>query len=446
MSIIIIHDNKKISDLYETNIKAYTDQNTKVFSKAYHALKFMEQNSDYDIVITKKNTDDEACFEKVYKSPIIDTKKVLIICLSAVLKTELYPEVVFLDGAHDLKKVIKAVANKYNITAQMMASKDVGQYYPISVSLLVPNITYSTTLYIEDEDDEGNDIKTVFLEKGELLSQKKYKLIISSVFEVYVSGMDRLAILNDITNKLIHSIRSNRLTKKERIMLTQTGFLQVQNAVGEYGIDKRTTELAFETIDSMKRIVRSSNSLTKMIDDAFVDCESFKYRHSMMTMFIGTKIIEEAEWGSKELLNKLCFVAMFADISLNGDHLARIQSETELERSDYSDDEKELIRQHALLSAKIVSKVRLAPLGVESIIKQHHGSRTGIGLRMETFNIAPVGLIYMISSEYSSVAISLKETNKKVSKKGFIEYLKVKYGKNPKFKEYIYYFEKINIE
>ena len=83
---------------------------------------------------------------------------------------------------------------------------------------------------------------------------------------------------------------------------------------------------------------------------------------------------------------------------------------------------------------------------MDSLIKQHHGSRNGLGIEMNTFNLAPAGLIYMIASEFAiSLIRSQEESDYQLDRKSFLKTLEKKYGKNPKFKNYIHYFEQLKI-
>lgn len=429
--ILIIYDIARLSEVYKANIKAYTNLNSVIFTNVFEGIEFLKANSSIKYVITKKYVGETKSFEKVFSQLVNfeNGQSPHVINIGHVLQPEYYPEVTFLDDENSLRGLVREIAKREKITAMMMAKLAVKAFYPINISILVPNLSYSVSIYERILDDFSIVIKS-----GEKVTKDLIKRLLKTDSILYVKSIDRLTIVNEASKNLIQYLSSKELSLEERIKVTEAGFGIGQEIANDIGVDSNTIKVADATIESMKLSVTQSKSLKVLLDNLLDNQSSFKYKHSMLIIYIGTKIIEDSEWGSQDLLDKLCFVAMFADVTLD-DSLAKAQFYPAILEA-LDEDKKALIKIHALKSAQIVSKVQRIPIGAESIIKLHHGSKNGLGLDANTFNISPAGLIYILSSEYAVKVIDSKEKGLPISKKLLLTSIKEKFSNNPRFKQY----------
>ena len=440
MSVLIAIDQPKLAEIYSSNLKIYTNQPSVIANKSTEAINLIKLNPEFKVVIIQQYFNGQNFFEKVYKTISQKGKEVLLICMEKIPKQEFYEEVVFAKDTSDLKTLVSSVAKKFEITAHMMANLKVPSFFEFKPAILLPLIKYEVDIYILIE-----GVYKTLLNAGQSFDDQRIKNLKTKNIPIFVKNFDRLTFINSSTSGLIKLLDSGALNLKNRIEATKSGFDLVHNNITEMGIDEGTVKLANATIGSMLKTVSQSKSFKQLFKELSENSDSYKYQHSMTTLYIGTKIIDEAEWGSKDLLNKLAYVAFFADVSLHNDHLCEIQKEYGEEWDALREEDQKLVKRHALESAKILSKFKRLPMGVESLVKTHHGSKSGIGLTMDTFNLAPTGLIYMIASEFAAIKIKAQRKNTDINKEMFVEYLKKNYGKNPKFKDYIYYFESIKL-
>ncbi len=438
-NVILFHENQRIGDILASSIEAYTNQSCMSFSSLNAGINSLKNSSSLDVVITTNRLEHEKVLDKIIKIFDSGNEEKTLICIDEVKFKEYYPNVTFLKSENKVKEVIRVIAAKKGVTAKMMANLNVGAYYPIKKNLLIPGMDLAVDLF-----SYYNNHYIQIFSKGQRISKDAMTLINNTYSDLFVRSFERLDLISKVCERIQFILDSEKMSGVERVGVTKTAYNMVQEWGQDLGINESTLELAHATIDSMKKMVKKSNTLSRLLNILLSNEESYKYQHSMITLYIGAKIIEDVEWKSDELLVKLGYVTMFADITLS-DKLSRIQTKYQLENSNLTTEEKELIRHHALKSARLISRLKRVPIGVESLIKHHHGARDGIGLSMTTYNIAPVGLIFMIASEFASNIINSKERGYKLNKDRFFVYLNEKYGRNPKFKDYLWSFDQIKI-
>jgi hypothetical protein len=67
------------------------------------------------------------------------------------------------------------------------------------------------------------------------------------------------------------------------------------------------------------------------------------------------------------------------------------------------------------------------PFGVETIIKQHHGTRDGIGFSTYPMSISPLALLFMVAEEWVHLILKAEELNIKLERKEILQKLRLKY-------------------
>jgi hypothetical protein len=351
-NILILHNDLKTCELYASNIKVYTNQTAVIFQNSEKALACLSKNKKIEIVVTKNNNSKDKDFQKIYETVRSINNEILVISLDGNNQNAEYPNAVFVEEDYDLKSVLRAVAKKKGITSKMMSDLILEDFYPFKTLFLLPELSYNVNIYLKID----NTFKLI-LDKNATLSKEQHDLILNKHDKFYIQSKDRLSLINRASSNIIEALRSINLDYVDQKNLTESGFELVQKTVEEIGVSKKTVALANATVEAMKKSIKSSKSIASLLDSLLNDHSSFKYKHSMLTIYIGTKVIQEAEEGSKQLLTKFCYIALFADISIN-DKLARIQSMRDFENSELTEKEQEQVFLHALQSALIVSKIK----------------------------------------------------------------------------------------
>ena len=215
---------------------------------------------------------------------------------------------------------------------------------------------------------------------------------------------------------------------EERIKTTAQGFQMVMEQARKIGIAESTMSLANECMESMKKIISGNKSLKTLLNNLLKNQGTFRYRHSLMINYVGAHIVKKMPWGSKEHQEKLSFVSFFHDIALSKDEYLDYRTDKKLKESSLSSKEKESINTHPLTAAKLLAQLKRIPFGTETIIKQHHGSPTGVGFNKISVNLSPLAIVFILAEECVHFIIGHDERGVDLDKERLIAHLQKKYN------------------
>jgi hypothetical protein len=134
------------------------------------------------------------------------------------------------------------------------------------------------------------------------------------------------------------------------------------------------------------------------------------------------------EWGTSEQKVKLAFVCFFSNIFLDEENYLLVHSDNDIESLDCSVADKAQINNHAINAAKLLSKYYInLPFGIDTIVKQHHGNRYGIGFQQSPSSVSPLALVYIISDAWVSVILNSEKIGRPLSDGQALSVVKNKY-------------------
>jgi hypothetical protein len=118
-----------------------------------------------------------------------------------------------------------------------------------------------------------------------------------------------------------------------------------------------------------------------------------------LTSFIATQLIDVSEeTGRNDKIRKIIFASMFCDYTLKDAGQLHIRDNEQLIKLPSSD--QKWISEHALKASELVNQYQNAPYEASLIIKQHHGSVSGVGMPNEiSSKILPLSKCFMTAQE-----------------------------------------------
>jgi hypothetical protein len=165
-----------------------------------------------------------------------------------------------------------------------------------------------------------------------------------------------------------------------------------------------------ETIDAVNSLlkvmllnVKENKVLIKHLSTMKKNGLSYSYSHSYLCALIIFKILPKFDWGTDKALEKFIYVCFFHDISLSDDFEMNIRSQSELQL--FLNDKKifDKVNHHAFQAFALLSKFEKIPLDVPIIIKEHHGSKTGIGFTEEiSMNLNAMSMVFIVVEDFVS--------------------------------------------
>jgi len=419
--IILLEHREEYQAIYGMNLTLYLGVDVKVATTIKSAMDLIEE---YDPVLLFVNNKayGQDMGEELWK--LFDQKQLKVPLF--VLGNAKVPldEVTVFDSKIQLRDVLRSMAKTLNITATKMMEKEYPEYFALPSEFVVPRWQTSIEIFIKNFDDYE-----IYFEPDDVITSYELEILEKdNNFQLYVDRHDRLKFVNSLTGQICAKLNDPNLSPKERIEVSATAYQMVMEQSRKIGIGESTLELANSCIESMTKLATEIPKLDDLLKVLLSDRTGLRYKHSLLINYIGSHIIKKTKWGSREQQEKFAFISFFQNISLKKDEYVLISSEKLLNDSNYSDSEKEHIRNHALESARLVSGIDKVPFGAATVIKQHHGSNKGVGLSSLYLSISPLAIVFLFAEEWANLVFKYEDLTKRPSKEEIIRMLHKKYN------------------
>lgn len=271
-------------------------------------------------------------------------------------------------------------------------------YISIPIDSLIHFKMLPFDLYVKISDEKFVKRIPAFEEIDDSTFQKfKEKGIVELHFEKRFNRDFSLMLINNMINKVeqhYHSV-------DEKLLARNDVFVTTQQIVSKLGFKPRVIEVCESVIDQISSDVAvSKDNFSKYLDQLRTQKElAFHFRLMELTSFIATQMIDVMEEsGRGEKIRKIVFASMFCDYTLKETGQLHIRDVGQLSKLNQS--EQKLISEHALKASELINQYQNAPLEASLIIKQHHGSVSGIGLPREVSpKILPLSKCLMTAQE-----------------------------------------------
>lgn len=393
-NILIISDSEILSHLYKTNIEVYLN-----FS--------VELHSDYEILNAPVSADAVIVFGRL-SSTVLEAKQVEI--LNKLSKTKLVVAIgpveveglsVFsVDKAYKINAIIKKMANSFGITAKEMANIELPKFYEVN-SHLVKKITSSPCKIYQIENNEHVIIADIGDNLFEICQKKS-----SANQNFYIHVNNRLVFTNHTSSLLMNLLGGeDNVSIGIKNEVIKNGFTIAVDAFSQNKqVNEEILNLGHNCSKAMVEISNDIPKLRALVELLENSKENYLYIHMILSAYVAKHIIKKMSWGSDLHVEKTNFVLFFHDIILapiyqRYPHLK--YEEDILFDSAVSEKDKEIVLNHAVMAADLIVNFKKAPIGVDLLIKQHHGMTSGVGFAIEfKDDISPLAKVILISEAF----------------------------------------------
>ncbi|MBC7715084.1 MAG: response regulator [Rhizobacter sp.] len=397
--LMIIDNDETLRKIIKLNLMKTIGCDVIEMTSAKEALDLMRILPELDLIICK----DLIKAEKAEKAGLI---------VANYLKTESLKTPVLVIGNKDSDypyvSSIPANAPWKDIVAKasdiLAPGEEVPEFVPVSVHyfLNINTIITGCDIYIRVKKSESEFQYVKRLHAGDqFIREDIIKYQESGLREFYISKDNFTTFVNFVTAELIKKLADTSITGKERVTLSSDAYKITTERIQNIGIDEITIELVEESIASMNNLLKEQNSLVMFLKALYANDCSFAYAHTYLCCLILHKVINSFEWQSPQIKDKLTYIAYFHDISLTKQSLTEINSQEELDDSGLYTEDKNAVLNHALQSAAIVEKFSKIPNGVGAIIKEHHGTKSGIGFpETLSHSLLPLSMMFVVTESF----------------------------------------------
>jgi len=334
-----------------------------------------------------------------------DKKKKPIMIVQGI-KESAYEEIIAFSREVEVKELVQTFAKKFGITSQFMATLKTDEHYPLPAKYILPGWQAIYPVFIKDE--QGN-LVTLLKEKEfftkELLDKIKTQ-------NIYVRSDLRLEFVNMFTKGLGDLLSSKTLSDDVRVEQTDLAFNMISQSFATVGLPETSMVLAKKSIESMETLIDSVKTLKGLYDLLTKNKASYRFKHSILSCHLGLFILQKQPWANKNHLGQWTYLCYFHDLSLTTDQQAKVQEENEYATSQsFTPDEKLLIKNHAQMAAKILSQIKELPMGLDVLVKQHHGAKMGDSLKV-SMSVSVLSIVFILVEGYTQFILSGNEVKK----------------------------------
>ncbi len=414
---ILISDNEVVNSLYEVNLRAYVGVNVTVKTSADEAVDLLKQSPNMDAVI---------CFDKVSGKKNIVSKiqkglesiELDIPLIGMGLADAEIPNSILIKNKYDIKSLLQAMAKVLEVTAKEMASKAVPKYFPIPLKLFSQVNSSHCDIYFRNKKENFEYEYFKILEKDQPIGDSLQNYISEGVLHLYIDADERLRFINKASAAVVGELEREDLTSEERIEITQQGMGIVAEEIFESAeLSAEIAEVSKACIASINKVCKEVPKIKGLLDMLMENQSDYCYKHSILTTFIANNIISKISWGSAEQQNKVAFSLFFHDIYLVPIYKKYPDAVTEedlLFMEEVSEEEKNIVLDHAKMAGDLVKSFPQCPIGADMIITQHHGMTSGQGFAVNfKDDISPLSKIMIIAEEIATgMLVSLANGDK----------------------------------
>ncbi len=437
-NIDILDSRLDYRNIYALNFIVYMDANIK-FHDDFDSLVLSLTNRTPDAIFIYYDLKSE---DKIFylKKALIKKEKAPVVVFQTKL-TKIPSEFISLPLNVSTRTLVQAFAKNIKISAKEMAALDFGSYYPIPIDLILPGWQMINTVFVKS----NIGIMEEFIKKDDFFKESDRSRLGKGKF-IYCDSSCRLVLVNSFTEKITNSLDSEALNINQRVAQSDIAFNMISASISHIGLPETSIKLVQASIVSMERILEQTQSLSALYENLKENSTSLRYKHSLISCHIGHFLLDKEPWTTKNNHEQWSYLCFFHDIFLEDDSWLNYNTDESVVLSKLDNRSKTIIKNHARLAAQVLSQVKELPVGIDVLIKQHHGSKMGDSISKVSMSISKTCIYFLLVEEYVHYLLSDNERKKSVREiSDFIDSLFKKYP-FPNYRKFIPILRLIPIE
>ena len=385
---LLVEDNDELAKFYRLNLKVWVGAEVCRAANIKEVEVFLQKNKNIDLIISK------AAFTPIVKK-LLDADNTREISHIDIGSKNFDGETI--ENGLEIKPLLQASAKALGVTAKDMAKMVVPDYFPLDLLYFASIKQPICSIYSCNE----GSYEVVFKADEDIDRQKLVELKQGGHESLFVEKNDRLKLVTNLTQEIVTKIKPEALNPAEVLSASEMTQQLLQFKLRRIGITPETADLAKANIKNMVAASRKFPKLGKLMARLLKNKSSYLYKHSQVLMFVCSHLMDHIDWGNEEQKKTINFVAFFHDIALENEEQAQIHTEAQLKQSKISKQEKELVHKHAQIAAELVVKFPHAPMGADTIIRQHHGITHGVGFS-DSYggNLSPMSVVFILAEDF----------------------------------------------
>ena len=405
--ILLIYDNPKLGQMYSLNLGIYLGTDVIYKEDLLSAQKLLEVHSSMDMIICKSHLYTQP--SAIELSAFVKEKRLNIPILVIGKDDSLPEEVHTMDLGSDSAPLIDQVSKMLNMSVDYVAKSSLTAFCNLDVDVFHALKQAPCDIYQRSKRKPGEYNFVKKLNQGtEITNNEILRYQYEGINQLFVKSEDYESFIETYTASVHYLLDQEELSTEKRVVVTSASMKTVSEQIATLGLSSETILTAQKTMKSIMTMTSKTIEFKKILNLLFSGRPNFHFNHTQVCTYICSHIVNNLDHGKESKTKKgvqanietLGFVSFFHDITLIDQKLSMVRTEKELKQSKFSKKEQEQVLNHANEAIVLLEKFPNAPIGSDIIIRQHHGSRSGVGF--PTFfsqDISPLAIIFIVAQD-----------------------------------------------
>ncbi len=409
--VILIESNKTMNDLISVNLTTYLGVDLIHRKSAQETINLLSILPSIDLIITNFKIDGEDT-ANVINQYLIDNKlEIGLITLGgSVAKST--DHTVAIDNDKDWEKVIQTSAKMLGISDAILTKRVVPDYVSVPVRYFVnlDSVNCDVFIRIKKSPTEFQYVKRIH--NGDSFSKESILRYIDQGLEsFYVPREHHKNFAIFLSNRLVDKIETPNMDETQKIQIMGESYDIATKEIIKLGFNSETVQLTDTIIANMIKNFEKSPEMSNLLHKVINSKTGSLYQRSHMTSVVACEVIKNLKFADPNANEKVSFASFFHDIMLTDrEDLSKINSFEELEKAHLNESDWDLVFNHAYESAQLIKNHPEAPVGVDEIIRHHHGAFNGKGFSNSIDKLPVLSKIFIVSHNFILELMSFKET------------------------------------
>lgn len=400
------------------NLEVYLNTTVELVTSMEAGISIHKQKKNFDLIISLDQINKKDAIKEIEEYRSGYAVKTPLIKIGGATDSDIDVKTFAVASRYNIQGILKKSASVLGVTAKQMAEMQMSPYYAISISPIEGLNKAPCNLYLEKE----GSFK-LLTRAEEALEENLKNAKASGVDKVYVKSTDRLVVVNNASLKLIEKItlalkNSESASVEKKVELLNDGFeFAMANLFTSEEIKQEMVSIATASAKVMNDVVKDSAQLKGLLATMLSNKSGYIFTHSMISCYVASHIIKNVTWGGDGQTDKINFVLFFHDIYLAPIYMKYPELKFEKKLLDsplLSDKEKDIVMNHAKLSAELVVTYKRCPMGADVLIKQHHGMKKGSGFANKyPEDLSPISKVLLVAEAFVEEFIMMTDAKQK---------------------------------
>ena len=248
---------------------------------------------------------------------------------------------------------------------------------------------------------DGFEYNKKINEKTKILSADLQRVLVRSGKELFIAPEETEKANSFLNTLFLNRFKKEKMTILERMKLNSDAYEILLELFKNSHFNRYNIEIIKEIIKSIDQQVKTKDALPHFLAGMQARKLSYGYSHSYLTFFFLLQVVDHFEWSKDHSKNKLLYLSLFHDLTLNSDRLIRLHHHYFQELKNFSEDDIELVNEHACAAAFVLENIVKAPKELTALIREHHGLKSGKGF-VESLSIAisPTNMAFIVIEDF----------------------------------------------